>query len=789
MADHWRGGELSQAPPKDAAIWSGGFDYWRGEEFVYIYTDAGARTVALDTLVLAGSAESANISTIGGTFYVRKTGSDSNDGLSSSDAFLTIDKAANIVGPGATVYVGAGVYRELITMDISGTSTNQISFIADVAGSQTGDAGLIIVSAYDAETGTASRSACIDPDGQTFITWRGFSFVGGTDACVYSGNSSNDNYEGCIYEDCSFTSGNDAVLDKSIHIYVNGATTPTNDGLIVRRCTFYGNGIRMTYDQNESGEQNLKMAVESCVFVGNGCLNTSAVAFMWDLDSSGTYSSGGVSINNCTILGYYYAVYVDHGASATHTIDVRNCWITSISGLVKQTSDDGAMTSDYNRFHCTTAHSNVTIGANDTVDMGSHLMGSIGDQPLHRYWGWSPYRPWEPVRFQDDSYDHHVIGTANTGDAPAFDLYNESRPMHGTVDDVGAVEGRARPEIETTTVLAGNNAMRFDGAGFQDILFPVNPERTMVSIYGRYDSSYTGTNPQLKVLNIPGVADQSDTISGSADTWEQMSLVFTPTSQGTARIRVVSNDTSAGGECYFDDLRVSNQYYQKVLATETNSLVAYWPLWDTDGNTTVEQIASTGIAAGSRSNDIVTGPGIGDGRTAIYFDGSSGDNINITTSALWTSFGAGGCTEGSIMIWVHPAVGYWLTGYRDHLYLRSDYTGTTEYARLGQGYAGDRLSWYRNPGTSPTTTGNTDTNWFCMLHTWDSSGGVAYKNGSQAGTAGVPTTWNGTGWWANGARIGCTESNTYRMLGWLAHCAIWTKKLTSGQATELATLS
>jgi hypothetical protein len=117
---------------------------------------------------------------------VRKTGNDGNDGTNpTTQAWLTIDKAANTVAAADNVYVGAGVYRELVTMDTSGSSGNQISFIADVDGEQTGDAGLVIISAYANETSTAARAACVDPDGKTFVTWRGFCMVGGTSGTVY----------------------------------------------------------------------------------------------------------------------------------------------------------------------------------------------------------------------------------------------------------------------------------------------------------------------------------------------------------------------------------------------------------------------------------------------------------------------------------------------------------------------------------------------------------------------------------------------------------------------------
>jgi hypothetical protein len=124
-------------------------------------------------------------------------------------------------------------------------------------------------------------------------------------------------------------------------------------------------------------------------------------------------------------------------------------------------------------------------------------------------------------------------------------------------DDIGAVEGRARPEQETTTVRTGSNSVRFEGAGYHDIVLPVTAALTTVDVYAQYDATYTGTLPQLKALNIPGVADQTDTQTGGSGSFEKLTVTFTPTAAGIARIRLQSNDTSAAGECFFDDLAVS----------------------------------------------------------------------------------------------------------------------------------------------------------------------------------------------------------------------------------------
>ncbi len=63
----------------------------------------------------------------GATFYVSKSGSDSNSG-SASAPWLTIGHAALEAKAGATVYVGAGTYNESDLFANSGTASEPIVF-------------------------------------------------------------------------------------------------------------------------------------------------------------------------------------------------------------------------------------------------------------------------------------------------------------------------------------------------------------------------------------------------------------------------------------------------------------------------------------------------------------------------------------------------------------------------------------------------------------------------------------------------------------------------------------
>src|SRR5689334_15846214 len=93
------------------------------------------------------------------TYYVRVTGSNSNNGLSAGAAFLTLAKAATVVAAGDLVHVGAGTYRETISLSTSGTAGNAIQWVADYDGLYTGDAGDVVHTSFTTNDTTASSSS------------------------------------------------------------------------------------------------------------------------------------------------------------------------------------------------------------------------------------------------------------------------------------------------------------------------------------------------------------------------------------------------------------------------------------------------------------------------------------------------------------------------------------------------------------------------------------------------------------------------------------------------------
>lgn len=124
--------------------------------------------------------------------YVRTRGSDNNSGLSPSEAKRTIQSAVDLcTGPGSTIYVGPGTYRETInigvstgTSAVSGTEDAPTQLIADVAGQHTLDTpGEVIVD------GRNSKQYGINMKSRAFWTIQGFTFRNQTQYGIFAADA------------------------------------------------------------------------------------------------------------------------------------------------------------------------------------------------------------------------------------------------------------------------------------------------------------------------------------------------------------------------------------------------------------------------------------------------------------------------------------------------------------------------------------------------------------------------------------------------------------------------
>lgn len=120
----------------------------------------------------------------------------------------------------------------------------------------------------------------------------------------------------------------------------------------------------------------------------------------------------------------------------------------------------------------------------------------------------------------------------------------------------GAFERGNTMTRSTVQARTGSYSLRALGPAVQDFDIPVSAAATTVTVYVQWDSTYAGTKPSMSVLNGEecGVTAATATATGSAGSWEQLTLTFTPTAAGIVTIRLQSSCTSTLGSAYFDDL-------------------------------------------------------------------------------------------------------------------------------------------------------------------------------------------------------------------------------------------
>ena len=238
---------------------------------------------ALLTLALCvNSAFAAN------TYFVRQTGSDSNNGTSPTTALRTIQAGINKATVGDVVWVGAGTYNERLTTARSGTSTGHIRIAADTDGFRTGDAGAVIV-----QGASGSSSLTMSHD---WIDVEGITFTGGTTAVTSTSNAST--LRNCLL------------------------SNQTTHGILVNSGAF--NIVNTTI--SGAGTYGVSIAGGNFSAVNSVLSNKSTAAIYQSGASSNT------TIDRCQMISNGYGIHIANGYARVGNSVIRNS--TSIGILI-----------------------------------------------------------------------------------------------------------------------------------------------------------------------------------------------------------------------------------------------------------------------------------------------------------------------------------------------------------------------------------------------------------------------------------------------------------------------
>lgn len=238
----------------------------------------------------------------GATYYVRKSGSDGNNGLSSTTAFATIGKAASVMSAGDTVRVGAGIYNETVVPAQSGATSTPVSYIADRNGFYTGDKGATVLDGKNSLCHAFDLSS-----GRNFLVIDGFEAT---------------NYKSCSSEDAAFhfAGGN------TNNIYRNLIARDTKrDGFVI-------GGSNNTLENclaHDSGDDGLEIkgdnnTVRNCTFTKPNGFALESDTSQINLYENNIFDGDiGPSISNFTLSTFYNNDWVN-GSSLSGSNNIQS---------------------------------------------------------------------------------------------------------------------------------------------------------------------------------------------------------------------------------------------------------------------------------------------------------------------------------------------------------------------------------------------------------------------------------------------------------------------------------
>lgn len=288
------------------------------------------------------------------TYYVGPAAAGAEDGSSWANRLGTLNGAEDIpVAAGDIVYVGPGVYREMLTCDVSGSSGSPITYIGDYTGANTDGVGGVVRITGSDDDQTATRVNCIVCTAQrNYRTFRGFAFDMTTSYLVTGGLSvSGTNW---IIDECHFASSGAA---SGYNLVCGGANQAA---WTVSNCMFMGGRSNyMIWFYHSADVSDTGHVVENCIVLGAGEGGNSPAI--------GSTNVGGITVRNTLVSHARYGIAVMAALAAGQTVTVNNCIIQNCYiALVATTTAE--FSEDYNcLYDNTAARSNVNVGANSNT--------------------------------------------------------------------------------------------------------------------------------------------------------------------------------------------------------------------------------------------------------------------------------------------------------------------------------------------------------------------------------------------------------------------------------------
>lgn len=490
------------------------------------------------------------------TYYVDfVNGLDANNGLgpdashASNKPWKTITKLLGATGlaSGDTAYLSpAGPFREAVTpaMTSATAETRILGDPGNVQGFKTSGGVLVApgevrwTAFTTSDVAAPSTSAMVTSNSRDYLTFQYITFQGGTSWAVgLEGDTLN-----FVFRDCKFIGGNHST---GVPTVLALTLADTNVSLLFDRCYFFSPtteaALKLNPATSAAADYDTGIMVQNCVFMSPG------EVVLIVPSGAGSFKAGGIDFYNCTIFGWRGIRITTANMSTSIPCTVYNSVIlVQDTGLNASTS--GQIVEDYNLIHASTARTNVTAGSNSISTRNYGLLMHVGEELLYGFQGRPVFMP---------TPGSPLLARGAQAGGPTVDIRNRARPSGGASTSYawGAYERHDTAARETSTVHTGSNAIVITGPGDHDFGVPVDATSTTVTVFARYDTDHAATNkPQMTILNGEeiGVTTATATMTAAVDTWEQLSLNFSPTAKGIVTIRLISRSAAGSGKAFFD---------------------------------------------------------------------------------------------------------------------------------------------------------------------------------------------------------------------------------------------
>lgn len=376
------------------------------------------------------------------TYYVRKTGSDAAAGTSAGAAWLTIGKALGAAGiaSGDTVWIGAGVYREVVTVSMV-SATAETKVYGDVTGTNTGDAGEIQWTGYVTnDTVAPSATTLLNMNSKNFLSFQDLVLTAGSAQLVLAAVTSTDiKFTRCYFIASGTGSSQLLSLGSGANVAINW---------VVDSCVFVksvSNAIGYTLTRPATADFNVNFVMKNCLIIGG-----SAAAIVLVTTGANVFNPGGVDVRNCTFIGS--GAFLTTGANMSTTIpcNVYNCFILSGNNVVLSANSSGQIIEDYNTIICgSSSRTNVTAGAHSKSDGSISPNFFIGHEYFSIGANLMPFGMPKP--------GSALLGFGNQASSPTVDILGAARPSGFVKLATGTATAGAAKTITLSTAAFGTN--------------------------------------------------------------------------------------------------------------------------------------------------------------------------------------------------------------------------------------------------------------------------------------------------------------------------------------------